>query len=326
MTPLITIIIPVYNVEKYIKKCIDSVITQTCSQIEIILVDDGSTDLSGDICDLYEKKDRRIKVVHKKNGGLSDARNAGLDISSGEYIVFLDSDDFISEYFIEIVVDVLEKEAADLVVLESSVSFYDGDIVPLAASQHDYEYSNINTKKALELMLYQRIATGAQFKICRRSLYKNIRFPKGYLYEDVATTYKLFFVAIKVCLIRAKLYAYRERKSSITHQKFNARSYMALKVHDQLINDSDIVNAGLSAAAVSRVFQMVFNIFLRIPISDREAMKSFWEYIKNDRLTILKDDNNNIKKKNKAGALLSFLGMYPTHIIGNVLLYVRKGN
>lgn len=117
---LITIIIPVYNVEKYLRECIDSVIAQTYKNLEIILVDDGSIDKSGEICDEYSKKDSRIRVIHKKNGGLSDARNVALDIAKGEYIGFIDSDDYIEKDMFETLYKLAEKYHAEI----SSISFY----------------------------------------------------------------------------------------------------------------------------------------------------------------------------------------------------------
>ena len=107
---LISIIVPIYNVEKYIKKCIDSIINQTYTNLEIILVDDGSPDNCGKICDKYKEKDDRIKVIHKKNGGLSDARNAGIDIATGEYITFIDSDDYVAENYIEVLYNLCKEQ------------------------------------------------------------------------------------------------------------------------------------------------------------------------------------------------------------------------
>lgn len=117
---LISIIVPVYNVEKYLKECIDSVISQTYKNLEIILVDDGSTDKSGEICDEYSKKDSRIKVIHKENGGLSDARNVALDIAKGEYIGFVDSDDYVEKDMFETLYKLAEEHNTEI----SSISFY----------------------------------------------------------------------------------------------------------------------------------------------------------------------------------------------------------
>ena len=114
--PLISVIVPVYNVEKYLKKCVNSITSQTYENLEILLVDDGSTDLSGQICNEFEKNDARIKVIHKKNGGLSDARNAGLDRAKGQYYAFIDSDDYIQDNTIEIMLNAVKKNKSEISV------------------------------------------------------------------------------------------------------------------------------------------------------------------------------------------------------------------
>ena len=120
---MISIVVPVYNVEKYLSQCLDSILTQTYKNLEIILVDDGSTDKSGSICDSYKKKDPRIVVIHKENGGLSDARNAGVAICKGDFISFVDSDDYLSPYFYEILMGVAQKRNCDIVALKSGTDF-----------------------------------------------------------------------------------------------------------------------------------------------------------------------------------------------------------
>ena len=118
MDELISVIVPVYNVEKYISRCIESIMKQTYKNIEIILIDDGSTDNSGKICDEYSLKDDRINVIHKKNGGLSDARNTGLDIAKGKYISLIDSDDFVSKFFIETLYNTCKNENCEIAICE----------------------------------------------------------------------------------------------------------------------------------------------------------------------------------------------------------------
>ena len=114
--PLISVIVPVYNVEKYLKKCVNSITSQTYENLEILLVDDGSTDSSGQICNEFEKNDARIKVIHKKNGGLSDARNAGLDRAKGQYYAFIDSDDYIQDNTIEIMLNAVKKNKSEIAI------------------------------------------------------------------------------------------------------------------------------------------------------------------------------------------------------------------
>lgn len=318
--PLVSIIVPVYNVEQYVRKCIDSLLRQTYKNFEIILVDDGSTDSSGAICDKYSKHER-ISVIHKKNGGLSDARNAGLDICKGEIIVFFDSDDYASPIFVEVMTAPIIAEQCEMTALVGSTPFFDESQVELDADLNKCPIKIVDSRTALELMLYQSMATGAPFKVCKKTAYETIRFPVGYLYEDVATTYKLFFEIEKVGIISGRLYAYRERSTSITHQAFSHKKKIALEIHEQLIKDNGIIERNLTDAARSRAFQMIFNVFLQVPNKDKETMKLFWDKLITDRKIIICDKNPLLKKKNKYGAIVTFLGMNLTHMIGNKLLH-----
>ena len=136
MNPLVTIIIPVYNVEKYLPKCLDSIINQTYNHLEIIIVDDGSKDSSGLICDEYALKDQRIKVLHKKNGGLSSARNAGLDIAKGDYIMFVDSDDYVESHYCEVPLKHALEKNVRIVSFGYNKIFIDGNILKRKTNNH----------------------------------------------------------------------------------------------------------------------------------------------------------------------------------------------
>ena len=188
MKDLISVIIPVYKVEEYINRCIDSVINQTYKNLEIILVDDGSPDGCPKICDEYAKKDSRIRVIHKQNGGLSDARNVGIDNANGKYITFIDSDDWIP-------IDSINILYKNLINTKSEIS--SGCLLEVFSdnrknySNNDYEvYSKIEGLK--NLFLLHDISNSASGKIYDISLFDNIRYPVGKLYEDLGTTYKLF--------------------------------------------------------------------------------------------------------------------------------------
>lgn len=318
MDKLVSVIVPVYNVEKYLRECIDSILKQTYINLEIILIDDGSADKSGEICDSYIEIDKRIKVIHKENGGLSEARNVGLDVCTGDIISFIDSDDYISTFFIEIMMKVMNETGCDIVALVGGTEFWDGDIdiVNLAASGKDFVYEYYPSMKVLAYMLYQKIATGTQFKIYRKHVFENIRFPKGYLYEDVATTYKAFFNADKAAVVSGKLYAYRKRKDSIIRQAFSEKKLVAMEIFDQLINDEKISNAGLSEAAASRGYAMLYSVFLQIPEDDIETQLLIWKKLSTVRKTILLDKSRLMRKKNKYAAFVSLFGMKASYRIG----------
>lgn len=314
----VSVIIPVYNVEKYLNECVDSVVTQTHDNLEIILVDDGSTDYSGVICENYKNIDSRIIVIHKENGGLSDARNAALDVCSGDYITFVDSDDYISPYFIEVLVRGIEHENCNVAALTDGVDFWDE--VPerplLASGKEQAEFEIFDAPDALELMLYQKIATGAQFKIYKKEIFDDIRFPKGYYYEDVATTYKTFEKSPKVTIINCPLYAYRKRHDSIIRQKFSERKLSALSIYEEMVMDTVINEWKLKDAAISRSFAMMYSVFLQVPYDMKDTKKRIWNKIVECRKTVAFSKSKLMRKKNRYAAIISYLGMDVSYYIG----------
>lgn len=313
----VSVIVPVYKVEEYIKECVDSILQQTYLNMEIILVDDGSPDKCGQICDEYAKLDGRVKVIHKENGGLSDARNYGLDAATGEYISFIDSDDYISPVFYELLMNVFRESNADIVALKGGTDFWDEMTVPkLNCDCKKKKYKQITNKEALEMMLYHKIATGAQFKIYRKEMFEDIRFPKGYLYEDVATTYKTFIKAKNVAIVDEPLYAYRKRQESIIRQSFSEKKMICLKIADQVIADIRNYDESLVPAAISRVYSMVYSVFLQVPKEDQADMLRLWEWMKKHRSQIIRDNSSLVRKKNKYGAMISYLGKNASYYLG----------
>lgn len=214
MQKKVSIIVPIYNVEQYVVTCVESLVGQSYRNIEIILVDDGSPDNCPVLCDEYAAKDSRIKVIHKENGGLSDARNAGLAISSGELLFFVDSDDYINKYCIEILVEEMEISGADIVECHSN-NFVDGD-------DPSWETKCIvRNRKMLapnewltETNLGTFISCAVWNKLYKAEVYSDIQFPVGRVFEDEATTYKVVSRANKICRIDSQLYFYRQRAGS----------------------------------------------------------------------------------------------------------------
>lgn len=239
MKPLISVIIPIYQVEPYLRRAVDSVLNQTYRNLEIILVDDGSPDRCPLICDEYEKKEARVRVVHKSNGGLSDARNAGLDVAGGDYIAFLDSDDYFAPGFIEILYDAMIKYNAQVAQCRYMVTDrrpYKGEM----AFKEDFEEHEKLCKagRAEEIVYnsdellhnqYDAICEDATYfivawnKLYDARLWKDVRFPKGFIHEDEATTYKVFNKAKRGVYIKAPLYAYFTQPKSITRDKFSVK-------------------------------------------------------------------------------------------------------
>lgn len=215
MNELVSVIIPIYNVECYLDRCLKSVINQTYKNLQIILVDDGSPDKCGEKCDYYAKQDNRIEVIHKINGGLSDARNVGIDNALGEWIVFVDSDDYISPQFVEILYDCAIKSECDIVQCK-----YDRFSDEIFEKKYN-ECSHINIIKSKDHLHNIDTATNTAVwnKIYRKTLFEKIRFPYGKIHEDVATTFKLVYLAKKICSIDYELYHYFINPNSITTSK-----------------------------------------------------------------------------------------------------------
>lgn len=216
--PLISVIVPIYHVEQYLRRCIDSIIGQTYKNLEIILVDDGSDDGCPAICDEYARKDNRIVVIHKDNGGLSDARNVGIDIAKGEYLAFVDSDDYIHRDMYRILMKELIKSDSD-VSMSTYKYVYDGkpdeqdityeedySIETMSGIQAQYSY--YSDDKKLEL-------TVAWNKLYKKELFSDLRYPKGKIFEDEFTTYKALYRSKKVCYVNLPLYYYLQRNNSI---------------------------------------------------------------------------------------------------------------
>lgn len=211
---LISIIIPVYKVEKYLEKCIQSVINQTYENLQIILVDDGSPDNCGKICDEYAKKDHRIEVIHKSNGGLSDARNKGLEMAKGEYIGFVDSDDYIEADMYEVLYNLLKQYNADV----SICNFYtvsQGKISIKNADNGINEYNRIEILK--EILLDKNIQSYAWNKLYKKELFDEIKYPIGKKYEDIGTTFYLLEKCNKVVVTGKLEYYYINRQDSIVN-------------------------------------------------------------------------------------------------------------
>lgn len=213
----ISIIVPIYNIEEYVSRCIDSILKQTYSNLDIVLVDDGSTDNCSNICDEYAKKDNRIRVFHKENGGLSDARNFGIKYAKGKYISFIDGDDFVAEDFIYTLYQNLIKYNADISVCGYSI-YNNGIINKFEKNNQDY-IIELKPKYAIKYMLDNNFAFRhcTWNKLYKIELFKNISFPYKRIYEDVGTTYKLICKSKKVVYDSSSKYYYVKNYNSITN-------------------------------------------------------------------------------------------------------------
>lgn len=202
----VSVIIPVYKVEKYLKRCIESVVNQSYKNIEIILVNDGSPDKCDEICDAYARIDSRIKVIHKENGGLSSARNAGLDIVSGEYIMFVDSDDWIEEDSLEQLCEYIDS---DYDIINFKFSFVKEGSKNIIGLQSDLKKSyECDLISYIDKLFMGELSFFIWNKLYKKDLFNDVRFPEGRNYEDMATIYKLYFKASKIIVTDYTLYNY----------------------------------------------------------------------------------------------------------------------
>lgn len=286
MNDLISIIVPIYNVEKYLQKCIQSIINQTYKNIEIILVDDGSKDNSGKICDEFKQIDNRIKVIHKENGGLSDARNAGLKIAKGEYIGFVDSDDYIAQDMFETLYKLAKENNADISIV-SFYEIYNGKVIGVRDFKSLEEMDKIEAMK--ELLIDTKIQSYAWNKLFKKELFENIEFPTNKNFEDIATTLLLFEKANKVMLLEDPKYYYVRRDNSI----IGTRNYKTYKDYLDVIYDKYIYLNGKYAEldlynAYNFIINMIWVYTIIVAFDLDELYKEFEKHYKLFRRLIKK--------------------------------------
>jgi len=305
MDPKISIIVPVYKVEKYLRRCVESIINQSYTNIEIILVDDGSPDGCGEICEKYAQQDIRIKVIHKRNGGLSDARNIALDCMKGEYVTFIDSDDFVEPKYVEILYDLAKKYDVKLSISNFTHYFENKD-----EEKNDnliIRTESFSSEKGIETMFYQnKFETSAWGKLYHKNLFLgNTRYPKGMLYEDLPTTYKLILKAGNVAYTNQQTYYYLIRKDSIQCSEFNEKKLDILKVADMMITDITNNYPVLLPSLKCRLFSAYLNVFLQIEPGNKYE-NIFWDRICAYRFSNL--TNLNARKKAIGAAFISLFG------------------
>lgn len=235
MKPLVSVIVPIYNVEKYLKNCVDSILNQKYDNLEVILVDDGSPDRCGVICDEVAIRDRRVKVIHKKNGGLSSARNAGMAIATADYWCFVDSDDWISYDMIDSMMRCFTDDI-DLVCCGKVLSgFKEEKVLNIDTS------ICINSENAIEKAIFDKdVGIAAWGKIYRSRLFENTRFPEGEIHEDAAIMLQIFDKARKVFVLNRALYYYRYNSEGISKGAYSTKFDVVLK--HNLKNEEFILN------------------------------------------------------------------------------------
>lgn len=218
----ISVIVPVYKVEEYLDKCVESIVNQTYQELEIILVDDGSPDRCPQMCDEWAKKDPRIKVIHKKNGGLSSARNAGIDQACGDYLMFVDSDDYISHCMCEKLAQSIVRENADMCICGVEKKYPNG---------RESEFSNISDGVLTQKAFFDKMEgvcgwcwVVAWNKLYKKSIFDDLRYPEGKLYEDDFIIHKIISKTQSISCVGEPLYFYVQRENSIISSKYTVKN------------------------------------------------------------------------------------------------------
>lgn len=306
---MVSIIIPAYNVEKYLRECLDSAIGQTFSDIEVLVVDDGSTDSTPEIIREYEARDSRVRAITRSNGGLSEARNSGLDSARGERVVFLDGDDLLAPSAVSRLVEAAEQSGAHYVE-GRRIQGPDSSRILLDAGPSG-ALTVYAAETYIEKVLYQDdVYPSAWCKMFSRSLFDNLRFRPGILYEDLDIFYLLAEKAGKIAVIQDQLYFYRMNPVSLTHT-FSPRRFDVLEVTRRIEEYVSANYPSLLPAARDRRLSAAFNMFGLIAAYDKEGVYSAvadkcWNLICSYRRESL--FNPRVRLKNKAGIMLSFFG------------------
>ena len=295
MDPIISIIVPIYNVGKYLPKCIESILNQTFKNFELILVNDGSTDNSGVVCDDYAKKDTRIKIIHKSNGGVSSARNAGLYVAKGEYIGFVDPDDYIDKNMYEKLYRLCIDNNSDIAICRFNREI-NGKIQNKESTEEIIELNNMEAMNELfKGNLYR-------FSLCNKLFSKKcfnyVLFPEERIHEDLSTTYKLFANSKKAVYINYCGYIYVRRENSILTSTYNEKRLQAFIAWDEIIEFID-----------KNYYEII-----------EQVIATFTYWCVDNILYILNQVNNSKKKNNYLNIIQKYTTKYYIYIKRNNIL------
>lgn len=303
--PLISIILPVYNIEKYLDRCFESLKRQSYQNLEIIFVDDGSTDNSGEKCESYKEKDSRIIVFHKVNGGLSDARNYGTARAKGAYITYVDPDDYIDEDYISYLYDLIVNYGTSMSVCQHRICYQNGKKKECSSSEKD---EKVSSEQWLKRFLYNDIYdTSAYCKLIKRTLLTDISFPKGKIFEDLATMYKIIIKAKYIAVGYQSKYNYLFHSASISNDSFNERYFDYSDITDEVTSDIEKQYPELKNPAIAKRCRARFSVLNLMINTDADYLypikkKELLQYIEDHKKYILW--NKNISKIEKTATII----------------------
>ncbi len=309
-SPLISVIVPVYNVEDFLDQCLDSIVNQTYRHLEILVVDDGSTDGSAAKCDAWAGRDERVRVIHQPNAGHSAARNAALDVMTGDLVAMVDSDDVLHPEFVDTLLQAMHRSDADIVVGDY-VAFY-GSEPRFPDSTPDSAVKHYDQHEAMLAVFYQHGLTHSPWgRLFKASLFDGLRFPLGIIYEDLAIIYPLLKRCRRVTSVARVLYGYRQHATN-SMRVFSPRRSSVIDVCEQLEQDMLCSDRQYLQAVRSRTLSAYFNILLlshQDQATDHHDLQDrCWQGIKRLRGACLLDPR--VRLKNKAGILASYLGRW----------------
>jgi glycosyltransferase involved in cell wall biosynthesis len=312
-------------VEDYLPETVNSIINQTYKNLEIILIDDGSPDRCGDMCEEYAVMDRRVKVIHKVNGGLSSARNIGLQVCSGEFIFCIDSDDVADIHVLGEMVKAAQNTKANLVTCGVK-DFIDGEKVDFSNFVSEEKPIIYISLDACKMMFYMReISGGVLGHLIHKDLLNYLVFEENKLYEDVIPVFLCTVNANKVAHLNQDLCAYRHRVTSQSNQGFSIKEMDNIEMLQKVMNIIIHEFPELKKSCASKVLSSNLHVLSMIPMSDRskfsKQIKVIWDNVKKYRKTVLNDKE--ARKKAKYGAILSYAGCFWMHWIGRCQLKYR---
>lgn len=317
--PLISVIVPVYNCEMYLNQCVESIINQTYSNLEIVLVDDGSTDDSGKICDEYSEKDHRVVVLHTVNGGAASARNKGLNVAKGEYITFVDSDDWIESDMYHSMLELLKNNSADVAKVGFIKEYENNSSIVLGN-----EYDGIYLKdEAVKKFLYHEneFCGGVWDKLYKRKLFDNVRFPEKLITEDYYVNALIYANLNRIAVSSKAYYHYRMQENSVCHQPVNNHTFDEIETAKMLL---EYYEKNMIATKIDRDFYMSHAIYdvlynLMVKGSDKKMVSEYQlRYKKVFYRLIL---NNKVSLKKKVKMVLFFINPI---LYEKVKLFLKK--
>ena len=307
MSELVSVVVPVYNVLPFLKRCLDSIICQTYSNLEIIIVDDGSTDGSGLVCDEYKKKDSRIKVIHRENGGLSEARNTGIEIFNGKYITFIDSDDWIEPSYVEYLYTLISENKADMV--QCAFRYIDSNHKVYNKVSNTQEILVYEKKQATkDLLLTKHLFSSAWGKLYQRRFFEYLRYPKGKLFEDIPVTYDVVLSSNIIVYGDIALYNYYYNNQGISKAKFNPRRLDVIEfisgAVDKVVQEYPELKLDCDVA----MFRTYLGVFLSFDENTKygNIEEEIWQSLKKYRQSVI--NNSDASKVIRIKALSTYLG------------------